>query len=77
MMRRALHDVERHKPSHGGESLSKLVAMVRIENLVSRTIFENRNVLKSRLARRAPSSFSITLVCETKGETLAESCRPQ
>lgn len=38
--------------------------MVRIENLVSRTIFENRNVLKSRAARGASNLFSQTFLFE-------------
>jgi hypothetical protein len=74
MTRRTLRDVERHRPSHGAKVFSKLVAMVRIENLVSRTIFENRNVLKSRAARGASNSFSQTLVCKNEFGTCTPHC---
>lgn len=43
---------------------SKLVVMVRIENYESRTIFEKRNLLKSRATRGVASSLSQRLVFE-------------
>jgi hypothetical protein len=47
--------------------LSKLVAMVRIENFESRNSFEKRNLLKSRAAPMTSKGFSITLVLENHG----------
>ncbi len=65
---------ERHQRSHEAKVFSKLVQMVRIENLVSRTIFENRNLLKSRVARGASNSFSQTLVFEKRDGCIPERC---
>jgi hypothetical protein len=72
---------ERHECSHGwAKFLSKLVAMVRIEKTVSRTIFEKRNHLISRATPMTSPSFSKTLVFEkpeaarTRYRTVAMIC---
>lgn len=52
--------------SHGLSVLSKLVAIVRIENFVSRTDFENGNLLISRRATAISMAFSQILVCKNE-----------
>ncbi len=49
---------------HQTAAFSKLVAMVRIEKNVSRTSFENANMLISRGAGGGLTGFSKTFLCE-------------